>query len=309
VSGHVELRSASVDEADMAADVRASAVTDVIITAEGMRTWLSALPPGSDLLLLAAADATGRLVGWCTAARSTHAADQASGMLDVTVRPEAQGQGVGGRLVAAGLEHLDRLGLHTVRTSSPDGPAQRALARQFGYQVVSESQGWAVDPRTVAPLDVPADVSLVPFGELDDPAPLFELDVEASRDVPGEEDFDALTLDQWVSQFWRSVFADDEASLAGYVDGELAGLTMLRVDRPSGRAQNNLTATRRPHRGRGLARLLKSHSLGAAARAGATIAFTFTDATTAPMLAVNRSLGYRPSSRWLAWERRRAPAS
>ena len=44
----------------------------------------------------------------------------------------------------------------------------------------------------------------------------------------------------------------------------------------------------------GLARLLKSHSLHRAAEAGATRAITDNDETNAPMLAVNKALGYRP---------------
>ena len=47
---------------------------------------------------------------------------------------------------------------------------------------------------------------------------------------------------------------------------------MIRIDRPSGRAQNNLAGTLREFRGRGLATLLKSHSLRRAAELGATIA-------------------------------------
>jgi GNAT superfamily N-acetyltransferase len=96
---------------------------------------------------------------------------------------------------------------------------------------------------------------------------------------------------------------DDDCSLVAYVDGELAGLTMLRVDRPSGRAHNNITGVRRAHRGRGLARLLKSHSLHRAAGLGVAVAATENDETNAPMLAVNTGLGYRPSSRRVDWER------
>jgi GNAT superfamily N-acetyltransferase len=96
---------------------------------------------------------------------------------------------------------------------------------------------------------------------------------------------------------------DDEASLVALVDGELAGITMIRVDRPSGRAQNNLCGVRRRYRGRGLALLLKSHSLRRAAELGATIVLTDNDETNAPMLAVNTRLGYRPYARRLEWER------
>ena len=93
------------------------------------------------------------------------------------------------------------------------------------------------------------------------------------------------------------------------VDGQLAGLTMIRIDRPSGRAQNNLCGVRRPYRGRGLALLLKSHSLRRAAELGATIALTDNDETNAPMLAVNKRLGYGPFARRLEWERAAATRS
>ena len=88
------------------------------------------------------------------------------------------------------------------------------------------------------------------------------------------------------------------------VEGELAGVTMIRVDRPSRRAENNLcggSAVRIA--GRDLAVLLKSQSLRRAAELGATIALTDNDETNAPMLAVNARLGYRPHARRLSWER------
>ncbi len=108
-----------------------------------------------------------------------------------------------------------------------------------------------------------------------------------------------------MSEFWRSPILDDDASLAAFVDGRLAAITMIRVDRASGRAQNNLAGTLREFRGRGLATLLKSHSLRRAADLGATIAITDNEEQNAPMLAVNTKLGYRPFGRRLTWERPR----
>jgi len=88
-----------------------------------------------------------------------------------------------------------------------------------------------------------------------------------------------------------------------FVGDELAALTMIRIDEPSGRAQNNVTGTRRAFRGRGLARLLKTHSLHLAGQRGATIAITDNDETNEPMLSVNTRLGYRPFARRIEWER------
>ena len=66
-----------------------------------------------------------------------------------------------------------------MRATSTETPAATALAgarhRRDGGERLS-----AVDPRTVAALPVPEDVRLVPFGELADPRPLYELDLEVS---------------------------------------------------------------------------------------------------------------------------------
>ena len=299
------MRPGTFDDIPAAAALRASAVTDAIITPEGMSTWLSGLPDEACLFLLTA-EMEGAPVGWCNAWRNTFGNDQGVGTLDVIVAPGHQRQGIGARLVTLGLQRLDGLdgiGIHTVRGSSTDSPGPRALAARFGFVEGHASSTSAVDPRTVEPLPVPEGVTLRSFGEIGDPRPLYELDLEVSRDIPGDENFDSMTLEQWSANFWHNVFADDDASLAAYVDGELAAVTMLRMDRPSHRAQNNLTGTRRAYRGRGLARLLKTHSLHRAAHAGATVAFTDNDETNAAMLAVNRGLGYRHSSRRIEWER------
>jgi GNAT superfamily N-acetyltransferase len=301
---HAEtLRPGTFEDIAAAAALRAGAVTDSIITAEGMHTRLSELGRAADLMMLAA-EVDGRMVGWCNAWRNTYSTDPGVGFLDVIVVPDRQRRGLGARLIARGLEHLEGIGTHTMRAISVDGPAQRATAARFGFVEVYASSVSAVDPRTVQPLPVPEGVTLVPFAEIADPGPLYELDHEVSKDVPGDDDFGAMTLEQWKANLWHTVFADLDASLAAYVDGELAALTMLRVDRPSRRAQNNLTGTRRAYRGRGLARLLKTHSLHRAAQAGATIAFTDNDETNTAMLNVNRELGYRHSTRRVEWERR-----
>jgi GNAT superfamily N-acetyltransferase len=298
------LRPGTFHDIPAAAAVRATVVTDAIITAESMLTRVSELGEGADLMMLAA-EAGGQMVGWCNGWRNTYATDPGVGFLDVIVVPDHQRRGLGARLIARGLEHLEGIGIHTVRGYSVDGPGQRAAAAHFGFVEVYASSVSTVDPRTVQPLPVPEGVTLLSFAEIDDPRPLYELDHEVSKDVPGDDDFGGMTFEQWKAHLWHTVFADLDASLAAYVDGQPAALTMLRVDRPSHRAQNNLTGTRRAYRGRGLARLLKTHSLHRAAEAGATVAFTDNDETNTAMLTINRELGYRHSSRRVEWERRK----
>ena len=303
----ITVRDADESDYPVAAALRAANEPDRIITLEGMTVWMSGLPERAALATWLAED-SGEPVGWGMAMRLWNQHDDGIGTLDLAVAPERHRQGIGTALAERIGAHCAGLGFHTVRAMSSDTPATRAMAARHGFRETHAQTTSTVDPRTVQPEPVPADVRLVPFGELDDPRPVFELDLEISDDVPGDESFEAMTLADWTQRFWRSPVVDDECSMVAYVDGELAALTMLRVDRSTGRAHNNITGVRRAHRGRGLSRLLKTHSLHRAAALGVTVAATENDETNAPMLAVNTRLGYRPSSRRVEWEHGGRPA-
>jgi GNAT superfamily N-acetyltransferase len=266
-----------------------------------MRHMLSTIPAHAEQAWFAFEE-DGEILGWATASRAWYLAEPHVGGMEISVEPARRGERIGTALAEAADAHLAALGVRRTRCSSLDEPAARALAARRGFVEIGASSVSAVDPATVDPLPIPEGVELRPFEEIDDPTPIYELDMEVSQDIPNDE-FDAITLEEWVETFWRSPLIDERASLAGYVDGELAAVTMIRVDRPSGRAQNNLAGTRRRFRGRGLVTLLKSHSLHRAAALGATIAITDNDETNAPMLAVNTKLGYRPFTRRIEWER------
>jgi GNAT superfamily N-acetyltransferase len=296
------IRDAGEADYPFAAAIRALTNPDRIISAEGMTVFMSGLPERARLASWLA-EVDGDAAGWALAMRAWSQPDDTIGMLDVVVHPDHQRFGIGGALAARAEAHCAAVGLTVVRASSPDGPAVRALADRLGYRETNASSTSSVDPRTVTPLPVPPGVELVALGELDDPEPVFRLFLEVGRDVPGDESMESITLEDWAARFWHTLFADDECSLLALVGGVPAGLTMLRVDRPSHRAENNLTGVLREHRGRGLARLLKAHSLHRAARAGVTRAITDNDETNAAMLAVNRALGYRHLSRRVEWER------
>jgi GNAT superfamily N-acetyltransferase len=295
------IREGTPDDVPRAAAMRQRAWPDQILTAEGMRHDLESTPARAERAVFAYEE-DGEILGWASAGRAYWQETPGAGWLAIAVDPARRGEGIATALAEVADAHLDRLGIRSTRGGSLDEPAARALANRLGFAVLTAATVSAVDPRTFDPLPIPEDVDLVPFRELDDPKPIYELDMEASRDIP-HEDFDAVELDEWVKEYWKTPIIDQDASFAAYVDGELAGVTFIRVDAPSGRAQNNLTGVRRAFRGRGLAFLMKSHSLRRAAELGATIALTDNDEGNAPMLAVNTKLGYRAFSRRLEWER------
>jgi GNAT superfamily N-acetyltransferase len=295
------IRNGTLDDIPKAAAVRQRAWPERIVTAEGMRHILTTIPDHAEQTWLAYEE-DGEILGWATAGRAWYMEAPNTGGLDVSVDPSRRGERIGTALAGAADAHLASLGITTTRCGSLDEPAARALAARRGFRELGASAVSSVDPSTVTPLPIPAGVELRAFSEIEDPTGIYELDMEVSKDIPNDE-FDFVPLEEWVETFWRSPLIDDDASLVAYVGGELAGVTMIRMDRPSGRAQNNLAGVRRAFRGRGLALLLKSHSLRRAAELGATIALTDNDETNAPMLAVNTKLGYRAFARRLEWVR------
>ena len=298
------IREGTLADIPRAAALRQRAWPESIVTEEAMRHLLSTVPERAGRALFAFED-DGELLGWATASRTWWHPDPDAGVLTIAVDPSRRGEGIGTALAEAGDAHLGALGVRLTLSPSLDEPAARALARRRGFVQVAAMTVSGVDPRTVEPRPLPAGVELVPLAALDDPVPVYELDLEIGRDVPNDE-YDAMSLEDWTAEFWKTPLLDQDASLVAFVDGALAGLTMIRVDRPSGRAENNLCGVRRAYRRRGLALLLKSHSLLRAAELGATIALTDNDETNAPMLAVNSRLGYTPFARRLRWERRSA---
>ena len=301
------IREGTIDDVPLAAAMRQRAWPESIITAEGMRRSLEHAPERARQVRLAWEDA-GTIVGWATASHDWAQNDPSRGQLAIAVDPARRGEGIGRALAEAAVAHLAEIGIGSTRAGSLDEPGARSLAARFGFTEVAASIVSAVDPGTVDPRPIPAGVTLVPLAAIDGPVPIYELDLALSRDIPNET-YENVSLEEWQSMFWRSPFVDDDASLVAYVEDDLAAMTMIRVDRPSGRAQNNLAGTLPRYRGRGLATLLKSHSLRRAAELGASIATTDNDESNAPMLAVNEKLGYRPYARRLQWERSGVSAS
>ena len=165
------------------------------------------------------AEAGGDPVGWCTAVRNVFSGDGDSGILDVRCARRPAPRSRGGACRSGDRAPRRPRASHRARLlggrSRAAGPCRAARVRRG-----SRLEHVRRRPRTVQPMPVPDDVTLRSFAELDDPRPLYELDVEVSGDVPGELAFDSITLEQWSGQFWRTVAADMEASLAAYVDGE-----------------------------------------------------------------------------------------
>jgi GNAT superfamily N-acetyltransferase len=184
-----------------------------------------------------------------------------------------------------------------------------AFAHAHGFHEVRAETESTLDLRAVdaAP---PAGVDLRPLSQTD-PRHAHLVDIEATKDMPSTEEVSAMPYEDWAELVLTYPIFSAEGSFVVYVDGEPAAVSLLVADPESGRSANWFVGTRRAYRGRGLAKAAKLASIAWARAHGMTEMITDNDETNAPMLAINRALGFRPAGRRLEYlraERASSPA-
>jgi GNAT superfamily N-acetyltransferase len=267
--------------------------TIVTNTEEWLHRQLT-LPQRAQLRSLVA-EVDGRIVGLGGAGLVFFGGGGENGFLNVRVHTEHRRRGIGSELYRLLREHI--LSLEVMRAASmfDESAESVAFARKRGWAEERAETLSTLDPRTVSD-PPPSDVELVPVAQLDTHE-LHRLDEEATRDMPSLVQIDAIPYDEWLGFVWESPLFTREGSYGAVVDGRVAAISFLTASLEHGRAFNMFTATGREYRGRGLALAVKLASTRWAAEHGITQLVTTNDETNAPMLAINRRLGYRPAGR------------
>jgi GNAT superfamily N-acetyltransferase len=122
---------------------------------------------------------------------------------------------------------------------------------------------------------------------------LYELNRTTGQDIPGSDPTFPPFEDFSRSVFEASWFRADGQILAA--DGDRwVGLAAVGYNEETRTAYNAFTGVDRDYRGRGLALALKLLAIQRAREYGATSMRTGNDSRNAPILAINRKLGYRP---------------
>lgn len=281
------IRPATVADAEAWARVQLAAVpyfvTDAAATAHELRT-----DPPDAVRLVAEEDGVVRGVARL---RLRDTEDHAS--LQLIVEPSHHRRGIGGLLLASLGEALATCGKDRLTCVVEDDDGSRAAAAAWGFATTRTFQMSAVDPATVPePAPLPEGYRLTTAAELG-PRAVWEVFNRVVRDDPS-----GLSVPTPYDEFlddWSDPRARPGSSHAAVtVDGP-AAFTM--VGAAGDRAWSNMTGTLPAHRGRGLALVLKQHSLLAVAASGVRRAICGNDAANLPMLAVNRRLGYQPLAR------------
>ena len=217
------------------------------------------------------------------------------GFISVHVHPDHRNHGIGRALYELAFEHVLSLAVPRATSLFDETKAGVEFAQRRGWREVRAEILSILDPREVD--EQPAgSVELVPAGDLD-PRELHRIDEEATRDMPAVEETKAIPYNEWLSFVWNDPLFTRDGSFGAVVDGHVAAVSLLIANLDIGRAVHMFTGTSREHRGRGLALAVKLASTNWAAANGITQIVTTNDENNAPMLAVNRRLGYHPSGR------------
>jgi len=298
----VTVRDATPSDAEAIGEVWASAVPYLVRSSERGAADLREDALLQRRRLVGVVD--GRVVGTAT---SRPVADSES-YLTVEVHADWGSRGVGSALLRSLLARLrDR---HHLTAVCNGDPVSMSFAVRNNFVPVGENQVSCVDPREVAPAGPPPEgLRATTLAGLPELAAVLETHNAAAGDDPS-----GLTrqysMGTFMADWWNSPDNAPDLSWALVEDADgpvVAAFTSVQVDRARGRAWSAMTATHPSYRGRGLARWVKTRALNAVAEAGVREAWTANDATNAPMLAVNRALGYVEAARSVRVQRRLGP--
>lgn len=223
-------------------------------------------------------------------------------------------QGLGAQLLVAIEAHAREQGAVTLSsTVKDDEPASVAWAEKQGYAQYRHTFQSTLDLATFDPAPftdvVPAveasGIAFTTLAERNDEAfvrAVADLMTKTHLDIPGNESSEQ-SYEAWESWYIKHKDARMDGIIVALDGDRVAGVTALRKEGAEGNWYTNYTGVHRDYRGRQIALALKLKSIELAMAEGATTMRTNNDSKNAPMLAVNRRLGYKPEPGYLRYRK------
>jgi GNAT superfamily N-acetyltransferase len=130
----------------------------------------------------------------------------------------------------------------------------------------------------------------------------YEVNKRAVMDTPGSSQTFA-PFEEWRRFVCEAIWYRPEGQIIAAWGDEWVGLAAVGYYPENSSMYNMITGVDRAYRGRGLALALKLYTIRLAKRYGVSIIRTHNDSENAPMLAINRKLGYQPEPGLLLYTR------
>ena len=177
-----------------------------------------------------------------------------------------------------------------------DDEGSLAWAARHGYHEVGRNSRLVLDLTSaeIADPSPPDGIEIVTWADRPEVAQgMWEVAREATLDIPGEEDDDIGTLDEWLARDMQGESDDPRAVFAALENGDVVGFAKLALAPESReRGFHDLTGVRRTHRGRGIASALKRTQIAWAKANGYTALQTSNEVRNEPIRRLNERYGY-----------------
>jgi GNAT superfamily N-acetyltransferase len=224
-------------------------------------------------------------------------ANEAFGM---AVVPEAlRGRGVGSALHAALSAWAREAGIVGFRGHVVEGDeASLAWTRRRGFEETGRELRLELDLTTFDPPPVgpPEGVEIVTWAERPDAARgLYDVYLEASPDIPGDEDDALQPYEGWLANHMGGPGDLPEATFVAFAGDEVVGYSKFSLTEAQPTvAFHDLTGVKRAWRGRGVASALKRMQMAWAKEHGYERLVTNNEERNEPIRRLNERYGYRP---------------
>jgi GNAT superfamily N-acetyltransferase len=274
------------------------------MSVESARDWWT-LQPEETRLTTIAENENGTVIGYWDLDRETWR-EPGHFYIKVIVAPEERGRGLGTQMYAQALSVASDYGATHLKSSVRE--------TDLASLKFAETRGFAIEHRTfVSTLDL-AGFEEQRFDDLmrrvraqgfrffslaeagvteENKHKLYEVNRAAALDNPGNDgifpDFRAFSKDVFEASWFRA----ETQILASHAD-RWVGIAAIGIYPADNHAYNAFTGVLREYRGRGLAQALKLQTILLAKQKGIRYVRTDNDSKNAPMLAINRKLGYEP---------------
>ena len=216
-----------------------------------------------------------------------------------SVLGEHRGRGAGTGLYRAISAWTAGHGLAEIEAPVRDDDQESiAFAGRRGFMEERREPGLVLRLQDGARQDAtaPAGIELVTWAERPGLARgLYEVVLDAERDIPGLEDDEIEPFDDWLEHHGPGASDRQDATFIALAGDEVVGYAKLRFTAAQpGVAHHDLTAVKRAWRGRGIARALKSAQVNWAIDHGLAELRTLNEVRNEPIRRLNARLGYRP---------------
>ena len=229
------------------------------------------------------------LVGWhnpCHIARAR-----------LGVRLEHRRRGAGSALLARAAGWALQHGATELDVEVPEDDArslawaERRSFREVGRDSLMVLALEGIDAPDPAP---PEGIELVTWAERPDLIRgIYEVAREASVDIPGNEDDDIGSFEEWLSRDMQGSSDRPEATFVALAGDEVVGFAKFSIGGDRERAFHDLTAVQRKWRGQGIAAALKRCQIAWAKESGYSRLETFNEERNEPIRRLNARHGYR----------------